>query len=80
MHRQKEIPLINQPYIYIGETNSSHINGVSYKVIETGYHLDFHGKQHFYIWTTNEESPNTKDIDYASWLSVDYFSKNFWRA
>lgn len=71
------IPLVGQPYIYMGENNSSHKNGETYYVIETGNHwIKEYG---FVVWMTTEEDRFTKDIDYGCSVDMDYFRKYFWK-
>lgn len=73
----KQLPLIQQPYIYIGKDDEEHKNGETYYVIETGNHwIKEYG---FVVWVTTEEDRLTKDIDYCISMSVDYFNENFWR-
>lgn len=74
---KQEIPLLNQPYIYVDQDCSSFTNGNTYKVIGTGQH--WHREFGFCVWMTNDEYPDTKDEDYGTSIGIDEFSKCFWK-
>jgi|GEM_PF-4649804 len=78
MSGSRDIPLINQPYIYIDQDCSSFTNGNTYRVIETGQH--WYKEFGLCVWMTNDECPNTKDADYGTSVSIDEFHKCFWKA
>jgi hypothetical protein len=75
--KRKNIPLIAQPYIYIGEDDHDHKLGEIYRVVETGYH--WIKEAGFVIWVTTEEYKDTTDKDYCMAVGVKYFNENFWK-
>lgn len=75
--RRKDVPLIDQRYLYTGEDTSTFKNGESYRVVATGDHwIKEYG---FVVWMTTEEDKDTNDIDFCCSLDLTYFKKNFWK-
>lgn len=65
-----KLPYINEKYYYIGESNEYFTKGCQYKVVEVSEHWWF--KQlGFVIFITNDEYPNTKNIDFC--IACDLF-------
>lgn len=74
---KKTEPYMSELYYYIGEDDEYHTCGKQYRVVAVDYHQDKRLGKVIYI--TDNEYPDTKDIDYCVIYTVDIFHKFFRR-
>lgn len=59
---------------YVGETSTEHTRGEFYNVIDCGTH--WHTNE-IVVWVTDNEYPETTDVDYCTAFSFDDFLSDF---
>lgn len=69
------LPLSKTLFMYIGKRSSLLTPGRTYMVIDTGEH--WHHSFGYGVWFTNDEDPETTDVDYGVFVNEKYFKKNF---
>lgn len=80
---QKKVPLVYQPFVYVGPVCEAYTPGDIYYPVSSGYH--WWKPIGFVIWVScngHRKTPpiNSDDVDYCEEFSVEAFYRHFWKA